>query len=325
MWMQSAMWSWHRNDALWSAAQLRGAVTHYRIDEGFCDGVRSKFREDLVLFPWTGGLNCDDLGVEVRNGLDAWEANSQDLRFRETKSKTDAEIVVVATDLPVESALGGATSFLIAIDTDACWYTDRRFCHAVQQYTFAIHLGLSLLFVVALMCVVFFLSRPVPPRSGPARLVAWGLLFAVPWCFFGSILPCLQCYDFGAVVMHETGHVLGLAHPDEAAVVGASTHYVGCGGDATPTNATPRDTTTIMNSAITYRPDSCLSRDDVDAVRTLYKGNCSEPVWCYETTPSLSTGTSRLALAFLYGFALAWLAVVLRNSFDKRRRQKDGF
>lgn len=317
--------AWHRGDALWDAARDRGDVSHYLVDPLLCERVRGRFREDIVLLPWTGGLRCDDLLVEVRRGFETWEVNAHDLRFRQVWDASSSELLVTAQSIEYENALGYATTSTIVLDTKTCWYTDRAFCHAVRTNDVALHVGLAFAFLLSLAAVVWFVTRPVVPRSAPARLVAWAALFGVPLCYFGSMRPCFECYDFGMTVTHEVGHLLGLLHPDEPADTNASSlfsssHWSGCGPNASKVQDTLVSSSSVMNSVIEHRSDACLSRDDVDGVRTLYGGDCGQPPVCYHGVATASAGGARLAIALVYGFALAWLAVALRNCFDHRRK-----
>ena len=65
-----------------------------------------------------------------------------------------------------------------------------------------------------------------------------------------------------------------------------------------------------MTAYSVHRADACPLTDDVDAVRTLYGGNCSEPIWCYEKK-SLA-GTARIAVAIVLSFVVSWIVVTLR-------------
>ena len=55
--------------------------------------------------------------------------------------------------------------------------------------------------------------QPVYPTH-TLSLVVWSGVFASPLFYWGAIVPCVRCHDFVATMAHETGHLLGLGHPD---------------------------------------------------------------------------------------------------------------
>ena len=169
---------------------------------------------------------------------------------------------------------------------------------------------------------VFLLLRynPVRKVDPVVRLVVWSVFFCIPLSAFGTLAPCFLCYDFESTVVHEVGHAIGFSHSGDASV----SHRCGCGEGAVHCSTTPSPRESIMFESHLVRPHACLSRDDADGVRSLYGGDCDDPVWCYATTSF--AGFTRLSISFVYSFLGAWVAVFARNSYERwkwgRRRAR---
>jgi len=292
-------------------------VRHYRISPEFCDSVRGHFYEDWF-FTWRM-FSCRDIDTMIRHAFDAWQYNSETVVY-ETRNASGAD-VMIGTDTIGERAwiafarrfTSGNNESEIRIDLDTCWYTDRHFCNAVNRDFVPLCVGLGITWV-AFIILAFqnLLRRPRPFYSVP-RILVWVVVMAVPTLALGSLLPCLMCHDFTAVVIHEVGHILGFGHSDDPA------QMCGCGGEQRACAST-QDTTSVMHSVSQRRNTLCLSRGDVDGVRSIYGGVCDDPIWCYES-PS-NTGYTRVSTALLYSFIVASIVVFVRNRLVNRRRTR---
>jgi hypothetical protein len=124
---------------------------------------------------------------------------------------------------------GSNASVPLVLEVGACWYTDAAFCRAVQLHGPAIGATLGSVWAVAAVAVAVVLYRPVMPFDATARLLVWTVFLAPPLAYWGVIAPCVRCHDFVAVIAHEAGHALGLAHSDEGGI-----GMCGCGADTVP-------------------------------------------------------------------------------------------
>ena len=284
---------------------VAGALTRtYSVDASFCPGVLPGVYEDAFL-TWRL-IGCADLRTEVRRAFDAWSHNSY-ATFVEVAAGGD--VTVRAGTLANADFVAQADTTQVVVHNDTCWYRDRGFCRAVQPH-------LSLLWIVGVVgwtvtAAVGVVILCVPTRSidSITRVVNWALFVSVPLVLFGVLYPCGRCYDLRRTLVHEVGHVLGFGHSDEGA------QRCGC-GNATVSCGVATSDDGVMRSATRRDMPACLSRDDVDGVRSLYGGRCDDPVWCHDGS-SLS-GTSRIAVALVYGFVVAWVVVVLRNTIHYR-------
>lgn len=292
-------------------------IRHYRIDPKFCDSVRGHFYEDWF-FTWRM-FSCRDIDTMIRHAFDAWQYNSETVVY-ETHNASGADVVIGTGSMGEREWIAFARRYTsgdneneIRMDLDTCWYTDRHFCYAVNRDFVPLCIGLGITWV-AFVIIAFLnlLNRPDPYVSVP-RILAWVVVMAIPTLALGSFLPCLMCHDFTAVVIHEVGHILGFGHSDDPA------QMCGCGGTARACTSR-EDTASVMHSVAQRRNTLCLSRDDVDGVRSIYGGICDDPIWCYES-PS-TTGYTRVSTALLYSFIIASLIVFVRNRFIAHRRTR---
>jgi len=293
------------------ARTIPGDSISYNVSTPFCDTLRPRFFEDWFL-SWHR-LSCDDVHASVRRAFDAWQYNAP-IAFHEVRGAAD--VTLRARDVRDESwvafaqrSIDGTT--IIVVDDSECWYTDQEFCTTVRTHRNLL-LSLSIgSWVSSVLTVVYLLVRPRSGMDAVARLVAWTLFLSAPVAFVGVLLPCVQCVDFVIAIEHEIGHALGLGHSD------APAQRCGCGPVARPCNDSVVDA--IMNSVIYTRDRACLAQDDVDAVRTLYGGDCAQPAWCYQAA-SLA-GMSRVSVSIVYSFLIAWALVALNNLCCARRHR----
>lgn len=278
-------------------------VLTYNLTGDFCGQIRSKFIEDVAL-SWHA-LGCDDVTMMVRRGFDAWAHNSL-VSFLQTDGPAD--IALGTSGGRRDSILGrtmvGPHATTLEISDDFCWYTDRAFCDSVRDSYGWLLVIMGVAWSTALVTILHVCRYPATSAfDATARIVAWTVLISQPLALV-TMYPCLVCYDFLTVVMHEVGHGLGLQHSDDTGALST------CGCHNESRACDPPDTS-VMHSVFRHRSSACLSRDDVDGVRTLWGGDCLEPVWCY-TTNSMS-GFYRIHTSLVYSFAIAWALVFVRN------------
>lgn len=303
------------------APPFSASSTHitYNVSDDFCRRILPNVRDDLLL-SWKR-TSCDDVRTSVRNSFDVWQHNSL-VSFSETNEEADIVVRASTADDDDATTLGWAhvptrrgTTLAVSIADTPCWYTDRRFCYTVRQHGTVVYSLMIIVWSFAAVGLLYVLFHPATTIvDGVARICAWSVFLGQPLVFFGALLPCTQCYDFDAVMMHEVGHSLGILHPDNE-----EGWYCGCGASRTSHCDRPNEKS-VMQSVYEHRSVLCLSTDDVNAVRTLWGGSCTDPTWCY-VTPSVE-GLSRLSNAFVYAFGLAWLVVLVRNVCVRRRPRR---
>ena len=288
---------------------------NYYMEEQFCDKMLSNFWEDRFLS--FRSLNCDDISHFVRNSFDAWQHNS-DLSFYEVSNIENASLIIKSDSIESKNVLGFASSFVhetdsITIDSKDCWYRDNSFCYSLKKNQIIILVLFGAFWLLSMAAIVVLLFIPLKKIETIFRIVAWACFLAPPLILWGSILPCLQCYNFEVLMMHEIGHIIGLGHPD----LETEQNQCGCGNYTACSKSNELST---MSSIIKNRPYACLSQDDVDGAKSIHGGQCSESLKCYQTVDY--SGFSRLAIALLYTFIISWTVVSIRTCFHRVRDKK---
>jgi hypothetical protein len=294
-------------------------VKYYHIASDICDVARSRFYEDW-LFSWRS-FECGDIYTMIRHAFDAWQYNS-DTVFYETRNMSGADVVIGTETLNERKWIALTQRYAstdrqgeIHFSLDMCWYTDRHFCYSVNHNWLLLCICLITTWSFFLCLAIYNLYRRPQPLVSIPRLIVWVIVLSIPTLMIGSVIPCMTCHDFTAVVIHEVGHILGFGHSDE------TSQMCGCGGEAMACS-TSVDTGSLMHSISIRRNTLCLSRDDVDGVRSIYGGVCDDPIWCYET-PSTS-GYTRVSTTFLYSFIVSSSVVFMRNRFIALRLPTTG-
>lgn len=178
-------------------------------------------------------------------------------------------------------------------------------------------------------------------RFSPCAMVVRLTLLSAPALFYWkAFLPCYECFDFENAATHEIGHVLGLAHPDQAIVNGRdlrvanSTSDVGSGDFSSADGGSGSSSYDCLDpwSAIIAAPPSpasaarnsvmwafsanprtpCVEQDDLEALNVLYPACGASRIdtpQCFKAVQYL--GFVRLAIYVGGPVAVVFLSVML--------------
>lgn len=296
---------------------LNTNIVTYKVGDLTCENVLPKLYEGDFL-SWAK-FTCTDLKDVIRRGFDEWQHNSM-VTFREVESD-EANI-----DITVETLSGALARVVqhqkgsrIEIADNVCWYTDRHLCFQVKDNLYIVCMCVVLIWIFSTFICVYVCCKG-GLRDG-TRVLNLGVFISAPFVLAFVVLPCTECHDLRYTLVHEVGHTLGFMHSDQLGVV----QQCGCGHEAVGCILHEHTENSIMYSTIKHSNSVCLSSNDVDGLRSHYGGNCTDPVLCYERTSF--TGSSRVAICILYGFASATILVALQHvamrSQCKIRRTND--
>ena len=296
------------------ASSIPTSEYNYFVEDSVCEKVLPRFYEDTLL-TWRA-FGCEDVRTSVRRAFDEWQYNTPGIRFYEVADPSAAQMSVSAEYLSNTTlARWRSVDAIIEIDEGTCWYTDQSFCSGVIEHSTLIWSLLVFVWVITFGFGGYFVYSPARRGDILARVANWAVFISCPIVLFTAVLPCAVCYDFKYTMMHEIGHALGFGHTNETGLK----QSCGCGANRTECTLTDeRMMDSIMYNHIQHTASSCLSRDDVDGLRTIYgpANGCDTPAWCYRATSF--TGHYRIAVALVYGFVLSWLFVLVRSSLYDR-------
>ena len=226
------------------------------------------------------------------------------MTFRQVEYDRAADISIRMGRINIDNTLAftsrryGQTQ--IIVNENICWYTDRRLCHLIRE-NLTTHVGIVILLVI-ISGIAFLLLRRSPHRENSVtRLLIWMIFLSCQLFVYNIIVPCYFCNDFVVAMMHEIGHVLGFLHANLESRSNV-THLCGCDKEATACHTTPRPEENIMYSYLRNQNHACLGPDDIDGLRTVFGGNCSDSTRCYEATDTI--GFARLSIIFVYSLLI---------------------
>lgn len=314
----------------WDGVPFDGeaAVLPYNLSEAFYDAAMRRSGVSLF-FSWHAAARSE-VEITARRAFDVWAHNS---RVAFSQSDADARIELRARELDALAQLSNASDEVavlglaarrsseplgtarIWIDRDRCWYADRGFCLLVRDH-------LALLYAVGggICCLglAVVLVRVRTPATSAldtlTRSAAWSVGLGVPLSGVATY-PCFACYDLETVLVHEIGHALGILHADESTLCG-------CGEAVAACDVSRGSAESVMHSAYAHRASACLEQDDVDAVRTIWGGDCAERIRCYEAVST--AGLVRVAVGLFYAFVASCAFVALRNTLLLRISAGEG-
>ena len=165
-------------------------------------------------------------------------------------------------------------------------------------------------------------------------------VWAPPVFYLYIFLPCWECFDFEAAAAHEVGHALGLMHPDQAAELGLNLAWNSTLSGLSNASDVPacdeawadvvqanETAPSIMTAFTQFNKDVCLTKDDLDALNTLYPPACIYRVLepqCYKAESYI--GLVRLALFVGVPVMILMFIIVLCHAgvtqWETGRREK---
>lgn len=245
----------------------------YHITREFADQVSSMFHMDI---PFVNTYTSDDVVRIVNEALYMWGSNAP-VHFL-SSDRISQSMIVFTMSLSVQPpALASWSRPKIAVNPSVCWYEHRDWCDAVTGFRTSLHVVgtcFSILLTIPLLRVWYNYKA-----SGGWEYATTVLLTLVLLAYISDILPCFDCVDLKTVLAHEVGHALGMGHADadtaqEERQCGCNWDYMSTSGNLSHCQYAP----SVMSKQ--YVLSKCLSQDDVDAVRSLYQGECHAATNC---------------------------------------------
>ena len=258
----------------------------YALDPSICYSVSQSFRDHAGLFWDTYG--CNQVKSIIRGAFDEWGHNSQ-LQLHEIELKGEvADIILLSTHLTDSNIIAQATTyrvgsrkhFKIEFDGDRCWYVDQKFCSSVNGSSTYVSMFLIITWTIsiAIGCVIQTWKAKTKPTKYFVYFLICFFFITSPLIFFVTIRTCGNCFDFRYVIMHEIGHVLGFSHTDSP-----EPQMCGCGNFTNQCDSpVSGNVVGIMHSQLITDSKACLSKNDVDGLRTHFGGDCDAPITCYD-------------------------------------------
>lgn len=252
----------------------------------------------------------------IAAALDAWSLNTPGVEIIMTPNATRADILFQGTYAALEpNVIANWKHPVIQVSKDRCWYEQRAWCPFFAQNMLTVNIMLSMLCAFLSLPALRFYVQKTGTRAAYVSSFATSLC-ALIW--FVEIAPCLFCFELQTVIMHEVGHALGVGHS-----TAAQQRRCGCSSVALLGNRTCDFVKPVMSLRFNARTKTCLSDDDIDAVRSLWRSDCNATNLC-EPAPHGETVVIRRFFVAVYAYLAATVFVFLAKRCRSANRREEG-